>query len=82
MAIIIMFFNLFIFVVVACIITRNIINVKSVSDSFRTIYREEKEELYNLMSQKKNSNDNVNFEASIELNSNPIKEKKGKRSNI
>lgn len=83
------FFNLIIFVFVAGIITKNVMNIKNVTDRFKNIYQNEGEEgIYNHI--KENYNNvrtnngikDVSFDSTMQSNNNPIKEKRGKRSNI
>jgi len=81
--------NLIIFVSVFVIIARNIMNIKNISDRFKTMYQNGvQEEIYNHVKQNynnvktKNEQEHVTFDSSIELDNNPIKEKKGKRRSI
>ena len=83
------FFNLIIFVFVAGIITKNVMNIKNVTDRFKNIYQNEGEEgIYNHIKENYNNvrtnNEvkDVSFDYTMQSNNNPIKEKRGKRSNI
>ena len=83
------FFNLIIFVFVAGIITKNVMNIKNVTDRFKNIYQNEGEEgIYNHIKENYNNvrtnNEvkDVSFDSTMQSNNNPIKEKRGKRSNI
>lgn len=83
------FFNLIIFVFVAGIITKNVMNIKNVTDRFKNIYQNEGEEgIYNHIKENYNNvrtNNGIkdaSFDSTMQSNNNPIKEKRGKRSNI
>lgn len=80
---------LFIFIIIAGVIVKNVMNIRHISEKFKNIYEAKgKEGLYKYVnenqSQKQNekTQDNVTFNSSIELGNNPIKEKKGKRGSI
>ena len=83
----IVIFNLVIFIFVAKVITKSIMNINNMSEKFKTMYEKKgKEKLYDYMvenySNSVRKESNSSFDAEIKNNNNPIKEKRGKRSSI
>lgn len=85
LGIFVVFFNLVIFVVAIGVIGKNIMNITNISNRFKNIYEETQnsENSYMIQNNKyEKEQENATFNSSIELENNPIKEKKGKRSRI